>query len=508
MTKNKISNSLTRIFYLLFAICFTFVVLDSLFKNPYHKTKYLIPLTVLCVVVLYLVYMILRKYSKALDKNYKIILIVFAAIMFIIELIIGNLMKCDLTFDIGSLHKAAIEWVETGTFKSYYDYYSYFPNNLGGMTFLYIFFKLGSFFGIKNYFSTGVFVMSIMIVSIMVLVSLICKKFCGARNGIFALALFALSPQVYFIGGSIYTDTLSMLFPVLLFFLYLMSKEKSGAKKFAVYLLMGLAAGIGCMIKFTVIIIVIAVIIYMCLHEKLFDIIKAAVCMIGITVLITALLNSYMYSVHLDKDLAEKNNTPVLHWVMMGLKGNGAYNPADYELTRSLDYKIRDEYLRQEIATRLNDRGFSGICELIALKSARDFGDGTYGIADTLSYPPERDTVFQDWVVYTAKHYSVYSHIATAVHMAIMIFMLALTYVFIFNKKRPLSDDLFVPYLTIFGIWLFLLFWESNRRYFSNFAPMIFICACAGIETIVKLKNNIPSKESTDAGNEPDRENK
>ena len=61
-----------------------------------------------------------------------------------------------LFFDMDAIYGGAIEWVETGTFASRYDYYYYFLNNLGGMSLLYIFFKLASYLGIlREFFYSG-----------------------------------------------------------------------------------------------------------------------------------------------------------------------------------------------------------------------------------------------------------------------------------------------------------------------------------------------------------------
>lgn len=52
------------------------------------------------------------------------------------------------------------------------------------------------------------------------------------------------------------------------------------------------------------------------------------------------------------------------------------------------------------------------------------------------------------------------------------------------DEKRK---KMFSLYLTIFGVYLFLLCWETNRRYFSNFAPVIFICGTLGIDKFIEV---------------------
>ena len=69
-----------------------------------------------------------------------------------------------------------------------------------------------------------------------VIVSLICKKIADVKHAVFALVLFGFSVQFYFLGGAVYTDMLSVMFPVLFFYLYLNSKEQSGKRKIITYI--------------------------------------------------------------------------------------------------------------------------------------------------------------------------------------------------------------------------------------------------------------------------------
>lgn len=487
----KTKSKLMHAFYVLFAVCFTFILINVIFKNKYHETSYLVMVTILCVAGLCLIYKLLEKYEPFLEKNYNKILIIFTVAMFVLEMVIGLALRHDTWFDIGAVNQGAEEWVNTGTFAGYYEYFSYFPNNLGSMAFLYVFFKLASFIGITDYYAIAVFIDSVMLVLSMALVSLICRKFsASARSGLFALTVFAVSAQFWFMAAANYTDTMSMLFPILIFWLYLKSKEKTGRDKLIFYLLTGLAAGVGGLIKFTVIIMVVAILIDLCFKDKIKETLKAAVCVIGVIAVVMTCFNLYIYSSHLDKEIADANNTPFLHWTMMGLKDDGFYNPGDYEFTRALAPQNRNKALINQIGMRLKERGVLGIYDLIGKKSAADFGDGTYGISDFLNIYPEHDIALHDWVLYDGEHYSVYSHYVTSVHIAVMIFMLLAAYCFIFKKDKR-REQMLAPYLAVFGIWLFLLCWETNRRYFSNFAPVIIMCGALGMETVMQTAANV-----------------
>ena len=307
------------------------------------------------------------------------------------------------------------------------------------------------------------------------LCSLICKRKGNITKAVFILILFAISPQFWFIGGSVYTDSLSMLFPVLVFWLYLRSKEQSGKKKLITYLLMALAAAIGSLIKITVIIGMIAVLIDMCFFDKPRNLLMAAACASVITAVVMAGFNGYIYSRHLNKDTRDKMMRPYIHWVMMGLHGDGRYNANDYKFTDKFkNVEEKTEKDLEETVKRINKLGVPGLYKLICTKSAIDFGDGTYGISDFLNIRPAYKTGVHDLVLYEGKNYKIYSTYATALHIVLMLGMV-LGVILMLIKKTYMDKKLLVPYLALMGIWLFLMCWETNRRYFSNFAPMIFI---------------------------------
>ena len=487
----KTKSKLIEAFYILFAVCFTFVMINVVFCNRYYKTPYLVIVTILCIIGFYLIYRLLGKFEPYLEKNYRKILIIFTAAMFILEMVMGLALRHESYWDIGAVNNGAIEWVNTGTFAGYFEYFGYFPNNLGAMMFYFIFFKIASFFGMTDYYAVAVFLDAVMLVITMALVSLICRRLSGStKTGVLALVLFTVSVQFWFLASLNYTDVMSMLFPVLTFWLYLKSKEKTGRDKIIFYLLMGFSIIIGSLIKFTAMIMIVAILIDMCLKEKIKETLKAAVCIIGVIAVIMSCFNLYIYSAHLDREQSRVYNTPILHWVMMGLNGDGFYNPGDYELTRAIAPDDRNSELLKEIGRRLNERGISGTYDLVCKKTSADFGDGTYALGDFLYMSPAYDVKLHDWVLDSGEKHSIFGHYTTAVHITIMLFMLLCAYCFIFSKDKR-KNEFFIPYLAVLGIWIFLMGWETGRRYFTNFGPVIIMCGTLGMTTVMETAPKI-----------------
>ena len=495
-------GTLTRLFYLLFAVCFTFVVISIFFygvcQTPAQQVV-MVTGTAVCFTVLCLLDQQIGRNERVFEQHYKRILIIFLAAMFALEMILALTLRHGTWFDVGALHQGAAEWVETGTFASFYGYYGYFPNNLGGMTFLYVFFKAASLVGFTDYYAVASLVTCTMLVPMMAIVSLVCKRLAGVKSAVLSLALFALSIQFWVLGGAVYTDTLSMLFPVLIVYLYLLSKEEKGWRKLCLYLLMGLAAGIGSLNKITVLIMVVAVLIDMGLRFEWKELLKIAVCTLGIAAVMSTALSAYMYSAHLSREEAEIHNTPLLHWIMMGLKGDGRYNSEDYAFTRSLEPEERSTALLEEIGRRVNERGMTGMITLFSQKSAIDFGNGTYGAHDFLGINPKRHTWLHDFVLEDGRFYWLYSGYTTALHTALMLFMLIAAYRFIVGGVREQEEgSLLLPlYATVFGIWLFLMFWEACPRYFSNFAPVIIVCGVLGTAQVSTAVTKLAGRQTS-----------
>lgn len=479
-------DRLVQAFYLLFAVCFTLAAASCLVRNGSRGgvelgfTALGVPV---CVAGVWLVKYLLDRFSGQMERYYLPILWAFAGCMFLAELLFALVLRHGVWFDVGAIFDGAVQWAETGTFSGYYGYFGYFPNNLGGLTFLYGLFRPAFLAGFTNYYAAASLAACLMLTGAMALTSLICRELAGASCGVLALAVFALSPQFWFLGGAVYTDVLSMLFPALFFYCYLRFRA-GGERRLLLLLVMGLAIGVGSQIKPTVLIAAVAALIDACLRKKPAEAAKVALCAFGIAAVIGLSLNGVLYSTQLSREEARANNTPMLHWVMMGLKGDGYYNPEDYEFTRSLPVEGRDRALLDEIAARIRQRGLGGMLELTARKSAADFGDGTYGADDFLKIPPHGDTVLHQFVLQDGAYYGWYRGYTSALHVALMVWMTAAAWRFAAGRARRRGWGRLPLYLAVFGLWLFLMWWETSSRYFSNFAPVLIACGVLAVSDL------------------------
>ena len=209
---------LTKCSYLIFAVAFAYISLNILLVDNIHSYKIiqLFPGIIFGAVVVAIVMFLLNKIdSDRLGCNFKKVLLVFSIVYYIVLVRMGFLLRFTPSFDMDAIYSGAIQWTQNGNFSNYYEYFGYFPNNLGSMGFLHIIFKIASLLGVKDFFAVGIIVNSALITGTAVTVSLVCRKITNSKMALMSLCLFLLCFPFYFMGAAFYTDSLSLLFPVL-----------------------------------------------------------------------------------------------------------------------------------------------------------------------------------------------------------------------------------------------------------------------------------------------------
>ena len=241
---------------------------------------------------------------------------------------------------------------------------------------------------------------------------------------------------------------------------------------------MGLSLTIGMMIKFTVVIVLIAVVIDAFLYipwKKALLILVVSLVFYGVTV---SIYNHNIYKNYISDEQYQNLKTPYWHWIMMGLQNNGYYNPEDYEYTRSYDVNERSAACRKKAMERVKELGVSGLFKLWTSKAVICFGDGTYALSDFLDDNPANETNIHDYILYAGKSYSKYQSFSTG--LLIVLYLLAIV-----GAGRDIIDKVkyresilpTAPRLAMLGILCFLILWETSGRYFTNYVPILIVCA-------------------------------
>lgn len=421
------------------------------------------------------------------DHIYRYCLLVFLIVTGIFQITKINELRFTPSFDLDAIYGGAISWVETGDFSGYYDYFDWFPNNLGGLCFFYLIFKVGSFFG-TDYFAMAAGVNEIILLSTFALTSLTVKKLWGSKCGILTLILIICVQPLMFMTDAFYTDSLSMLFPIGLFYLSLKIEECDGRRLAELCIFSGVVTAVGSLMKPTVLIMAVAISLTFLLRKKWKKLGFYIVAVGSLYLILTMAFRGFLYGNYLDPELAKVKNTPPYHWVMMGLEGDGGYNPQDYEFTRSFtDPGERDEALKDEIANRISQKGITGMFALYSAKLFRCLGDGTLGVSDFLDDNPHKDSLLHEYLLYGGRRYAVYQAVCNIVFYTILLFLFAYLLIGIGKNRRGLGEVLchnleLAPILGISGIIVFLMHWETSPRYITNYVPVMIGLAAGGIK--------------------------
>lgn len=488
---NKLKPAVYKIFYGIFFFAFGLVFCKVLFGDTIHSHNTIFLLTAMLIWggIITLSAFLLNRYRDGINRHYKVILAVFICVYGIILLVNGFLLRFTPTFDMDAVYGGAIQWVEEGTFSDYYEYYGYFPNNLGAMAVLHIVFKIASLFGISDFFAVGIVLNSLFLAATALTVSLTCKKLHDSTAGVLALVFFACCLPFTFMGAAFYTDSLSLLFPVLFYYLYLHYKEQETLKMRIIFVVaMAVTLTLGMIIKFTVLIIFVAVIIDALLSINWKKVcLFAAICIIAVSSGF-GILNADIYHAHLDREESRELKTPYLHWVMMGMQNRGSYNPDDYTYTRSFSAEERNSACLERIGERVRSLGIGGMTELFMNKMLVCFGDGTFALSDFLDDNPIHERWIHRYILYDGKKFSSYQCLTTGMLLIIYLFMLSGVYTCLGEKQINQNLTMLAPRLACLGILTFLLFWETSGRYFTNFVPLMIICAVSAVKINRKKK--------------------
>ncbi len=484
MLLDKATVKLHKIFQTVFVIFFGLILLNVIFNREVYNYIALI-LILLAAAVLYMLYCANCRLINAddyINKNYKLIMVVAASLMFLIQMVFVEALRFEPIFDLEAVYSSAIHWVQNGSFADYVsstchtDYFYIFPNNLGCLYYYFAIFKLSSLVGITDYFLVAAICNSLLICGSLLLSAGIARRLWSEKAAVICACFFFISPPFWFMADVFYTDSLTMTFPVAVWYCVLCADECKKRVSVALwYLLAGVMCLIGWLIKPTVLIVFVAIAIVQLLRNQWIK--QAALTVIAVVVLICGNLafDALVYPSQLDPVKAEQVNLPYEYWLSIGLSGDGRYRNDYFSASMApVGQNAKKEAMRPIIKNDLKQQGVFGLIELFTSKTARAFGDGTYASSDFLDDRPQSPNVLHKFLLYDSEGYSVYSHICTAVLLA----LLAMSLYGVFKQGTDMRAT--VAPLCLFGLMLFLMIWEVNGRYILNFVPMIFISATGG----------------------------
>lgn len=407
---------------------------------------------------------------------------------------IGLSLRYVPAWDLDAIYGGAIQWVETGAFSDYTEYFQYFSNNLGGMLMLAALFAPARMLGASDYFLLATVFNSALVTASVAITVWIAREWYGTAGGLWTLIFFLLCVPFYFMGPVFYTDTLSMIFPVALLALYIRLKETTAVRRWGYAVGMGVVLALGMTVKFTVLIMGIAIAVDVLLfHLCDRNTVLPMLILCGVTATEYVLIRCIFYPMYLDPAEAAQMNTPISHWIMMGLKGNGGYNGEDYVFTRSFtDPVARNEAISAEIGRRIRELGVTGLLDLAKRKWAVCFGDGTFVLDTFLDDAPLAQTWAHEWVMRDGAYFQWYRWWSQSIWIAALLLTGAAAGRG--AKRRATAFSGAVPVLAVAGIMLFSLLWETSGRLVLHYVPIVFLAASGVMSGQIPNRISIPAE--------------
>ncbi len=513
-------TALTRIFYMLFALCFGWVLVCSIFANVVYP-RYSVPssllLSALFALLFWLIYRFLFCHAHFCARWGWWLCAAAVLGTATIQVVNGLAMRYSPVYDLWAVYGGGMAWAQNGTITndSYFmSYFHMFPSNVGGAYLFRLLFSAMKLFGGNDHYTAALILNVLLLQGALITSFDVLRRMGGYAAGVLGLLVFAVFPPFYMMGPVFYTDCLSILPPILVVDFYLMARaQKAPGKRLALHTAMGIICAFGAIVKFTVVIALLAVLMANFVSQSHFMqqyFVKATIIpSIFALVALVAVMGAFQLFVQnrtLDKARLEKEAMPFSHWVAMGLIGDGGYDEADYDRAMKLPSRTaRNEVNRQLIFTRLTQPGPVNLAKLFTRKAVRCFGDGTYDLSIFLDDGPHRRAAAHELALMDGKYYALYSQISQGFHLAMLaLALLPAVKAALWPKKgaRALRNP--APWLCLFGLLLFLMMWETNSRYTLNYMPVLAVCAALGAAWLRPphsraQKIRIPQKEKAGA---------
>lgn len=498
----KTSILCTRIFLGVFSLIFGWIFLHSLLLNKSYGYSPLYSLGICAASLVFWVclFRLLQKFPDFWRRHSMKICLLVMAVTAGIQIAVGLYMRYVPSYDLDAIYGGGIAWAQTGDIRLneyYMAYFHMFPNNLGALSLFRCIFGICGVLGVQDYFAAAVVLNVALVQGAVFCTFRIVRRLLGHTKAVFSLLLFCIFLPFYAMGAVFYTDLLSVLFPVLLYDLYLQARDqKTKPQKMALWALMGLVAGVGTLIKLTSILMLLAIFIGHLLaflkdrKPRLSHLIQPVLVCTAVLASVLVLFQWQVSGRILQPQRLEKEAMPFSHWVAMGLINEGGYDEADYDRAMKLPSKTaREQVNRELILTRLTQPSLPELGALFTRKALRCFGDGTYGLSIFLDDGPVRWGFVHDAVLFEGKYFSVYRHMAQGQYLSIFALALAgAVQALVSVKKGRRIYQNPTPYIALFGLFCFLMLWETNARYTLNYMPVLFLCACFGLSCLPRAK--------------------
>lgn len=469
--------------------CFLWALLSSFFHSGVLGNINLDYVSINKVLLFFFVFVFLGLFfffyyflkKKHLSNNILWIISGFLFLLFFLCQVWSFQLMVDPTWDFSILYHGAIEVVTGNLSGTTWAYLSQFPNNIILFVMEVLSFFVANFLGFHDYLMVGVLINVFFIDLAVLFLFLYLKKNHSFSLAIMGLLFCLLLTPLFLYTPIFYSDTFAVFAPIFLLYCYSFLRGQTfNRKHFLFFFLLAFVSNYGMRIKMTTFITTIAIVIDMLFQGTWKQFWKGlgffAISFLGCFLLFQFGENYVYQHYQLSKDL----KMPYTHWVMMGMHGNGGYSAEDYDIypqNSTVDEKIQLSI--QNIKNTLSDYGVKGYLSFLNNKVFYTYGDGTYFVSLKLTRKPfSTESLLSQIVLVTGRYHRYYLYFANTIHYALL-FLTVLSILIAFLKK---DYKIFHAILSIMGLFLFLLFWETRSRYLYHYIPVFVLVSLVFLE--------------------------
>lgn len=483
-------------------ICLIFQHIEYAREKEYFINNFLaLPLGIILVLIIY--FLVKRIVNKENIKNEKKILIVASISLFVIQVFCVLNYYFYTDWDVKTIIDSAyaiangdIDNVATG-------YFSMYPNNL---LLLFLFSKIieiCNIVGLKacSYELILIFqcflYMCVGIITFFIIKKLLKSSRLAWFGWILYILTLGISPWV----SIPYSDSIGVIFPVLILLLYCYIPSSSIKRIIIKYLVIGSCTIIAYQIKPQTSIVTIAILII-----EIFSINRARwkKYMAGMLAFVVggalALGICSAACKSLEIPLDKERSHGITHFLMLGAnyQAMGVWNQEDIDISNSCQsVEEREKVNLTEFFNRVSSMGIDGVLKLIVRKTLTNFNDGTFcwGGEGTFYYNilPEKNNLGSRLLrnLYynrnISPYYIYYEYFAQIIWMGV----LSLSIVAGLYKDNKIQ---IVIMLALIGLTIFETIFEARARYLITYVPFFIIMVSMGITVIdekIQIKHRV-----------------
>ena len=486
--ENRIAKLIKWIFCIIFTLVFVIVVfVDKRIEASPNSTLWTIAPNLL---LLWKKCAFMRRVSSFINRRFLLLLFgMFAlllALQWFISFHIYFFAGWDPSIVVGMSYYIAAGENTVGDFW----YYSQYTNQIAITAVLALIQELPCFLGYNTW---AYFVCILVDCGLVNLAGLFAALSGSGTAALLSYALFAvlvgISPWIVVP----YTDTYSILFPSLVFYLYLRVRDvKSKKVELLLWFLIGLVGRFGMMIKPTSGMVYIAILVMeavkligekkpgrLSVLQHLGMVAAAFVILIGV--------NRVMIS-YIDCDLNKDIRLTYTHYLMMGLNEEtaGSYSSDDYGFSSSQPTVAERQRANLEVVKeRLADYGVGGYLYFLVRKTLTNYNDGTFSWWMEGNFNMRNSSRYEtlltqrlrrlfyggtDWNLY----FGSFEHALWLGVLGLLLGMFLLRT----GTMRSLEN---VMLLSLLGSFLFVMLFEARGRYLYCMSAIYVICAFYGL---------------------------